>query len=82
MQNPQCFLNDNWLLECISRFKAQGLSDDQLFDFANQWELAAFDYACWLEEEGFPMRQSLQIVDTALQKADFDLTKFPVCKGI
>jgi hypothetical protein len=78
MQNPECILNDDWLRQCMSRFS----SDDALFDFAIQWESAAHNYLCWLQEEGFSMKRSLRVIDTALEEADFDLTKFPVCSKV
>jgi hypothetical protein len=77
MKTPECILNDNWLRQCIARFPA----DDALFDFAIQWESAAHKYLCWLQEEGFSTKRSLRVIDTALEEADFDLSKFPVCRG-
>jgi hypothetical protein len=75
MKRPECILNDGWLGQCMSRFS----SDDALFDFAIQWESAAHEYLCWLQEEGFTTKRSLRIIDDALERANFDLNMFPVC---
>jgi hypothetical protein len=77
MKTPECILNDEWLRECMTRFGY----NDALFDFAIRWESAAYRYFCWLHEEGFSMKRSLQVIDAALEEADFDLSKFPVCRG-
>jgi hypothetical protein len=76
MKTPDCILNDDWLRECMTRFAY----DDALFDFAIRWESAAYKYLCWLREEGFSIKQSLRAIDIALEKANFDLKKFPLCR--
>lgn len=75
MKTSEIILNDNWLRQCLNRFPY----DDTLFDFAIQWENAAFRYLCWLQEEGFTKKRALRIIDDALEEADFDLAKFPLC---
>jgi hypothetical protein len=72
-------LNDQWLSECICRLESRAASEAQLIAVVSQWELAALKYASWLEAEGFTIKEAVSIVDLALVKADFDLTKFPVC---
>lgn len=82
MKNVQpCILNDNWLLQCISRFEEQGKSHEQLIDFVNQWESAACKYLDWLQNEGFDLTRSLTIINAALKRSNFDLSKFPICNA-
>jgi hypothetical protein len=54
-------------------------SEDQLIDFATQWESVALNYLYWLRIEGFDFDRSINITNSALDFADFVLGKFPIC---
>jgi hypothetical protein len=75
MKTSEIILNETWLRQCLDRFPY----DDTLFTFVIEWKNAAWKYLCWLEEEGFTKKEALRIIDDALTKADFDLSKFPMC---
>jgi hypothetical protein len=68
-------LSDKFLLACMSCFT----TEEVLLTFVNPWESAALKYLRWLKEEVFTAKQARPIIDAAVERADFNLSKFPVC---
>jgi hypothetical protein len=52
---------------------------DKLISFVEQWDEAAHNYLDWLEAEGFSPSESSELLKAALERANLDMTNFPVC---
>jgi hypothetical protein len=68
------FFHRSW---SFLRFKSR--PEEELVHFVEEWNYAALKYARWLEDEGFSRSQFVEILNAALERADLDLGKFPVC---
>ena len=75
-------LGDWWLGECINRLEKYGASEEQILEYARSWERAAIRYGLWLYEEGVDWDGVVRIINIAIDEADFDLSKFPICSGV
>jgi hypothetical protein len=47
----------------------------------NAWVLAVIKYVLWLGDEGMDDVQTADVVNRAVDEADFDLEKFPKVPG-
>jgi hypothetical protein len=65
---PRVFLE-----RCAELFK------NKMVAFVEQWDDAAHNYLDWLEVEGFSRSESVELLNAALERADLDMGRFPVC---
>ena len=50
-----------------------------MHEFVLLFEQGASKYLRWLQEEGYSIKESKQMIDAALEASDFQLVKFPIC---
>jgi hypothetical protein len=77
MKQNETILPDSLLRQCIFRFKTR--PEHELVHFVEQWNYAALKYVRWLEDEGFTRSESVEILNAALERANLDMSQFPVC---
>jgi hypothetical protein len=70
---PSGIFPEVFLQRCAELYK------NKLYAFVEKWVDAANDYLDWLENEGFTRGESVEILNAELEKANLDLSKFPVC---
>lgn len=74
-------LGDEWLETYVLRLDAEGLDDREISEAVNRWVLAVIKYIAWLDDEGYSSKEGNEIINSAVENADFDFSKFPVCPG-
>jgi hypothetical protein len=77
VQQTEGILPEKFLRLCIDRFKTR--PEEELFHFVEEWNHAALRYRRWLKNEGFSQVQSVELLNEALERADLDTSRFPVC---
>jgi hypothetical protein len=75
----QFMLGDWWLTEYMKRLEKYGASLDEITEYANSWERAAIRYGLWLYAEGFDDDEAIPMILQAVDQADFNLSRFPIC---
>ena len=71
-------LGNRWLEMLVDRLDDEGLSEQQIALYVDGWVIATVRYICWLAQEGFSAAETVKIVNSAVDEADFDLAKMPV----
>ena len=65
----------------VRKLDAEGVSEKEITDRVNQWVLEVIKYVLWLGDEGMDSSQTADVVNRAIDEADFDLEKFPKVPG-
>jgi hypothetical protein len=71
-------LGNEWLEEAVDRFAERGWSEEQITEHVNAWADRVVAYVLYLMREGYGAPETVRIVNAAVDKADFDLSKMPV----
>ena len=64
-------LGNEWLEEAVDR-------EEQITEHINAWSSRVVAYVLYLMKEGYGAPETVRIVNAAVDKADFDLSKMPV----
>jgi hypothetical protein len=81
MNNSRFLLGEEWLVTFVRKLDAEGVPEKEITDRVNAWVLAVIKYVLWLGDEGMDAAQSADVVNRAVDEADFDLEKFPKVPG-
>jgi hypothetical protein len=71
-------LGNEWLEEAVDRFADKGWSEEQIADYITAWSSRVVAYVLYLMMEGYSVAETVQIVNAAVDEADFDLAKMPI----
>jgi len=72
------FLGNQWLEEAVERFSDQCWSKEQITDYVKAWSNRVVAYVLYLTEEGYSAAEIVKIVNSAIDKTHFDLSRMPV----
>jgi hypothetical protein len=73
------FLLDNqWLETIVDRLDDEGWSAEQITNYVNAWADRVVAYVVYLTQEGYSTPEIAKIVDSAIEAADFDLSRMPI----
>jgi hypothetical protein len=81
MSTKQFLLGDDWLVTFVRKLDAEGVPEKEITERVNAWVLAVIKYVLWLGDEGMDDVQTADVVNRAVDEADFDLEKFPKVPG-
>jgi hypothetical protein len=71
-------LGEEWLEEAVERFAERGWSTDQITDHINAWVARVVAYVVYLTQESYSVADIVESVNSAINSADFGLSKMPV----
>jgi hypothetical protein len=74
-------LGREWLETLVDRLDDQGWSEEQITNYANAWSSVVINYVCYLTVEGYSAKEAAKIVNSAVEQADFDLSRMPIVPG-
>jgi len=73
------FLLDNqWLETIVDRLDDEGWSAEHITNYVNAWADCVVAYVVYLTQEGYSTPEIAKIVDSAIEAADFDLSRMPI----
>jgi len=73
------FLRGNqWLETLVDRLDDEGWSAEQITNHVNAWADRVVAYVVYLTQEGYSTPEIAKIVDSAIEAADFDLSRMPI----
>ena len=73
------FLRGNqWLETLVDRLDDEGWSAEQITNYVNAWADRVVAYVVYLTQEGYSTPEIAKIVDSAIEAADFDLSRMPI----
>jgi hypothetical protein len=75
--DPKSILDGQWLEGYVDLY--EDTPTPEITAGANQWADAVIRYADWLEAEGFTVSDVTRVLFGAVKRANFDLSRFPVC---
>jgi hypothetical protein len=81
MNNKRFLLGEEWLVTFVRKLDAEGVPEKEITDQVNAWVLAVIKYVLWLGDEGIGDVETADVVNRAIDEADFDLDKFPKVPG-
>jgi hypothetical protein len=71
-------LGREWLERLVDRLDDEGWCVEQITDYVNAWADRAVAYIIYLTQEGYSTQEITQIVNSAVEAADFDLGRMPI----
>jgi hypothetical protein len=75
-------LGNQWLETLVHRLDNEGLSEEQIATYADAWSITVVRYVLYLASEGYSTKQIVQIVNEAVEQADYDLRLMPIIPSI
>lgn len=81
MNNSRFLLGEEWLVTFVKKLDAEGVPEKEITDRVNAWVLAVIKYVLWLGDEGMDDVKTADVVNRAVDEANFDLEKFPKVPG-
>jgi len=71
-------LGNQWLETLVDRLDDEGWSAEQITNYVNAWADRVVAYVVYLTQEGYSTPGIAKIVDSAIEAADFDLSRMPI----
>jgi hypothetical protein len=71
-------LGNQWLETLVDRLDDEGWSAEQITNYVNAWADRVVAYVVYLTQEGYSTPEIAKIVDSAIEAADFDLSRMPI----
>ena len=71
-------LGNQWLETLVDRLDDEGWSAEQITNHVNAWADRVVAYVVYLTQEGYSTPEIAKIVDSAIEAADFDLSRMPI----